>query len=63
MNKGPLVSVVICSHDPCADVSECLNALIPQIGPEAEVILFDSALDPKNEAEMAKLAILYPASS
>jgi glucosyl-dolichyl phosphate glucuronosyltransferase len=61
MNKGPLVSVVICSHNRSADVSECLDALIPQIGPEAEVILVDSASDPKNEAEMARLATLYPA--
>jgi glucosyl-dolichyl phosphate glucuronosyltransferase len=61
MNKGPLVSIVICSHNRSADVSECLEALMPQICAEAEVILVDSASDPKNEAEMAKLAILYPA--
>jgi GT2 family glycosyltransferase len=61
MNKGPLVSIVICSHNRSADVSECLDALIPQIGAEAEVILVDSASDPKNEAEMANLATLYPA--
>src|SRR5258708_25488415 len=61
MNKGSLVSIVICSHNRSADVSECLEALMPQIGAEAEVILVDSASDPKNEAEMAKLAILYPA--
>jgi glucosyl-dolichyl phosphate glucuronosyltransferase len=61
MNRGPVVSVVICSHNRSADVSECLAALIPQIGPGAEVILVDSASDPKNEAEMAKLATLYPA--
>jgi glycosyltransferase involved in cell wall biosynthesis len=60
MNKCPLVSVVICSHNRSADVSECLAALIPQIGPEAEVILVDSASDSKNEAEMAKLAIRFP---
>jgi glycosyltransferase involved in cell wall biosynthesis len=56
VNKGPFVSVVICSHIRSADVLECLDALIPQIGPEAEVILVDSASDPKNEAELAKLA-------
>jgi glycosyltransferase involved in cell wall biosynthesis len=61
MNKGPLVSIVICSHNRSVDVSECLEALMPQIGAEAEVILVDSASDPKNEAEMAKLAFLYPA--
>src|SRR5258707_13105259 len=61
MNKGSLVSIVICSHNRSADVSECLEALMPQICAEAEVILVDSASDPKNEAEMAKLAILYPA--
>jgi glucosyl-dolichyl phosphate glucuronosyltransferase len=61
MNKGPLVSVVIRSHNRSADVSECLDALIPQIGPEAEVILVDSASDPKMKAEMAKLATLYSA--
>ncbi len=61
MNKGPLVSIVICSHNRSVDVSECLEALMPQIGAEAEVILVDSASDPKNEAEMAKLAMLYPA--
>jgi glucosyl-dolichyl phosphate glucuronosyltransferase len=61
VNKGPFVSVVICSHNRSADVSECLDALIPQIGPEVEVILVDSASDPKNEAELAKLATLYPA--
>jgi glucosyl-dolichyl phosphate glucuronosyltransferase len=61
MNQGPVVSVVICSHNRSADVSECLAALIPQIGPGAEVILVDSASDPKNQAEMAKLAALYPA--
>ena len=63
MNKGPLVSIVICGHNRSADVSECLDALIPQIGAEAEVILVDSASDPKNEAEMAKLATLYPAAN
>lgn len=61
MNKGPLVSIVICSHNRSVDVSECLEALMPQIGAEAEVILVDSASDPKNEAEMVKLAMLYPA--
>jgi glucosyl-dolichyl phosphate glucuronosyltransferase len=61
MNKGPLVSIVICSHNRSADVSECLEALMPQIGAEAEVILVDSASEPKNQAEMAKLAMLYPA--
>jgi GT2 family glycosyltransferase len=61
MNKGPLVSIVICSHNRSADVSECLEALMPQIGAQAEVILVDSASDPKNKAEMAKLAVLFPA--
>jgi glycosyltransferase involved in cell wall biosynthesis len=61
MNKGLLVSIVICSHNRSADVLECLGALIPQIGDQAEVILVDSASDPKNKAEMAKLAVLYPA--
>jgi GT2 family glycosyltransferase len=61
MNKGPLVSIVICSHNRSADVSECLGALIPQIGAQAEIILVDSASDPKNKAEMEKLIILYPA--
>jgi GT2 family glycosyltransferase len=61
MNKGPLVSIVICSHNRSVDVSECVEALMPQIRAEAEVILVDSASDPKNEAEMAKLAMLYPA--
>ncbi len=58
MNKGPLVSIVICSHNRSADLSECLLALIPQIGARAEVILVDSASDPKNRAEMEKLATL-----
>jgi glycosyltransferase involved in cell wall biosynthesis len=61
MKKDPLVSIVICSHDRSADVSDCLGAVIPQIGAQAEVILVDSASDPKNKAEMAKLAVLYPA--
>ena len=61
MNKGPLVSIVICSHNRSVDVSECVEALMPQIAAEAEVILVDSASDPKNEAEMTKLAMLYPA--
>jgi GT2 family glycosyltransferase len=61
MKMGPLVSIVICSHDRSADVSECLGALIPQIGAQAEVILVDSASDPKNKAEIAELVILYPA--
>jgi len=60
MNQGPLVSIVICSHNRSGDVSECLGALIPQIGAQAEVILVDSASDPKNKTEMEKLAILYP---
>jgi glucosyl-dolichyl phosphate glucuronosyltransferase len=58
MNKGPLVSIIICSHNRSADLSECLLALIPQIGARAEVILVDSASDPKNRAEMEKLATL-----
>jgi GT2 family glycosyltransferase len=61
MNKGPLVSIVICTHNRSADVSECLRALVPQIGAQAEVILVDSASDPKNGAELAKLATLYQA--
>jgi glucosyl-dolichyl phosphate glucuronosyltransferase len=60
MKKGPLVSIVICSHNRSADASECLGALIPQIGAQAEVILVDSASDPKNKAEMEELAVLYP---
>jgi glucosyl-dolichyl phosphate glucuronosyltransferase len=61
MNKRPLVSIVICSHSRSADVAECLRALIPQICARAEVILVDSASDPKNRAEMEKLATLYQA--
>jgi glucosyl-dolichyl phosphate glucuronosyltransferase len=61
VNKGPLVSIVICSHNRSADVSECLGSLIPQIADQAEVIVVDSASDPENKAEMARLAILYPA--
>src|ERR1700716_32775 len=61
MNKGPLVSIVICSHNRSADVSECLEAPMRQICAEAGGILVYSASDPKKEAEMAKLAILYPA--
>jgi glucosyl-dolichyl phosphate glucuronosyltransferase len=60
MNKAPLVSIVICSHNRSADVSECLGALIPQVGGDAEVILVDSASDPETQAALAKLAILYP---
>lgn len=61
MNQVPLVSIVICSHNRSADLSECLGALIPQVSDQAEVILVDSASDPKNQTEIAKLAILYPA--
>jgi glucosyl-dolichyl phosphate glucuronosyltransferase len=61
MNQLPLVSIVICSHNRSADTAECLSALMPQIGDQAEVILVDSASDPKNQGEMSKLAILYPA--
>jgi glucosyl-dolichyl phosphate glucuronosyltransferase len=61
MSKGPLVSIVICSHNRSADVSECLRALMPQLGAQAEVILVDSASGPEDKAEMAKLAMLYPA--
>jgi glucosyl-dolichyl phosphate glucuronosyltransferase len=60
MKKGPFVSIIICSHNRSADVSDCFNSLMPQIGPEAEVILVDSASDPKNQAELAKLATLFP---
>src|SRR6516225_7561297 len=61
MDGVPLVSIVICSHNRSADVSECLGALIPQLGAQAEVILVDSASDPQNKAAMAKLAMLHPA--
>jgi glucosyl-dolichyl phosphate glucuronosyltransferase len=60
MKKGPFVSIIICSHNRSVDVSDCLNSLMPQIGPEAEVILVDSASDPENHAELAKLAALFP---
>ena len=60
VKKGPLISIVICSHNRSVDVAECLGALIPQIGSEAEVILVDSASDPKNRDAMAKLVLLYP---
>lgn len=60
MKKGPFVSIIICSHNRSADVSDCLNSLVPQIGPEAEVILVDSASDPENKAELVKLAALFP---
>jgi len=61
MKKVPLVSIIICSHNRSADVSECLGALVPQIRTQAEVILVDSASDPENRVEMAKVAMLYPA--
>jgi glucosyl-dolichyl phosphate glucuronosyltransferase len=61
MKKGPLVSIVICSHNRSADVSECLGALIAQLTNQAEVILVDSASDPDHKAGLAKLATLYPA--
>jgi glucosyl-dolichyl phosphate glucuronosyltransferase len=61
MNKGPIVSIVICSHNRSADVSECVSALIPQMSAEAEIILVDSASDLKNQVEMAKLAALSTA--
>lgn len=60
MSQVPLVSIVICSHNRSADASECLGALIPQIGDQAEVILVDSASDRKNQAEISKLANLFP---
>jgi GT2 family glycosyltransferase len=60
VKKGPLISIVICSHNRSGDVSECLGALIPQIGSEAEVILVDSASDSENKDAMARLALLYP---
>jgi glycosyltransferase involved in cell wall biosynthesis len=58
MNKGPLVSFVICSHNRRADVAECLDALIPQIDPAARS--YSLRFRPENETEMAKLATLYP---
>jgi glucosyl-dolichyl phosphate glucuronosyltransferase len=61
MNYASLISIVICSHNRSADVSECLTALVPQIDAHAEVILVDSASDTKNRAELARLAIFYPA--
>jgi glucosyl-dolichyl phosphate glucuronosyltransferase len=61
MNKGPIVSIVICSHNRSPDVWECVSALIPQMSAEAEIILVDSASDPEDAAEMARLAIQYPA--
>ena len=60
MNKGPLISIVICCHNRGTDVSECVGVLIPQIGGAAEVILVDSASDPNVQAKLAKLTILYP---
>ena len=59
MNKDLLVSIIICTHNRSADVSDCLGALIPQIGRQAEVILVDSASDPNDTAELKKLAMLY----
>src|ERR1700722_18703282 len=56
----PLVSVIICSHNRSADVSECVSALIPQINSQAEAILVDSASDPDDQAEMTRLGNLYP---
>jgi glucosyl-dolichyl phosphate glucuronosyltransferase len=56
----PLVSVIICSHNRSADVSECVSALIPQISSQAEAILVDSASDPGDQAEMTRLGNLYP---
>jgi glycosyltransferase involved in cell wall biosynthesis len=61
MTQKPFVSIVICSHNRSADVSECLEALMPQLSPKAEVILVDSASAPNDQAQMAKLASLYPA--
>ena len=61
MNKSPLVSIVICSYNGSAKLSECLGALIPQIGDQAEVIVVDSASDENNRAEMAKLVTLHSA--
>jgi GT2 family glycosyltransferase len=55
MNNAPLISIVICSHNRSACVSECLGALIPQIGAQAEVILVDSASDPKNEGGFGEI--------
>ena len=60
MKKGPFVSIIICSHNRSADASDCLNSLMPQIDSEAEVILVDSASDPKNQAELEKLATPFP---
>jgi glucosyl-dolichyl phosphate glucuronosyltransferase len=61
MNKRPLVSIIICSHNRSTDVSECLGSLMPQIDGRTEVILVDSASDSKNHADMRNLANLYPA--
>jgi glycosyltransferase involved in cell wall biosynthesis len=60
MSKGPLVSVVICSHNRSADASECLAALIPQVSSAAEVILVDSASSPIDQAQMKETAARYP---
>jgi len=61
MKKSPLVSIVICSYNGGANLAECLGALIPQIGDQAEVIVVDSASDENNRAEMAKLVTLHSA--
>ena len=59
MNKDLLISIIICTHNRSADVSDCVGALIPLIGRQAEVILVDSASDPNDRTELTKLAMLY----
>jgi GT2 family glycosyltransferase len=59
MNRSPLVSIVICTHNRAADLSECLDALIPQIKDQAEVIVVDSASNAENRVRIVQVAGRY----
>src|SRR5690349_12670692 len=54
------ISIALCTHNRADLFQECLSALIPQLGPEFEIFVVDSASSPEHAGRVAALAALYP---
>jgi glucosyl-dolichyl phosphate glucuronosyltransferase len=57
-----VVSICICTHNRSDDVAECLASLAPQVDVErGEIIVIDSASDPRAAGELAEIAARHSA--
>ncbi|MDX2276370.1 MAG: glycosyltransferase family 2 protein [Hyphomonadaceae bacterium] len=53
------ISIAMCTHNRADLYEQCMQALMPQLGPEFEIFVVDSASEPSAAARIAEVAAKY----